>query len=155
VGIERSQDSGYFRAKLAQEELIKDSSIPYSIVRATQFFEFVNSIADTATEGNVVRVPPVLIQPMAADDVANAVSRVAVGVPVNGTVEIGGPKAFRFDEVMRLSLRERGDSREVSVDPQARYFGALLSERTLIPCDGAQLGATSFEDWLSHSATPA
>ena len=152
VGTERLSESGYFRAKIAQEKLIKESSIPYSIVRATQFFEFVKSIADAATDGNTVRLPPVLIQPMAADDVASAVARVAVGSPVNGTVEVAGPEQFRLDELIRRGLSARNDPREVIADPHARYFGAELSERTLVPGDDAQLGETRFEDWLSRSA---
>jgi uncharacterized protein YbjT (DUF2867 family) len=152
VGTERLLESGYFPAKIAQEKLIKESSIPYSIVRATQFFEFVKGIADAASEGNVVRAAPVLIQPMAAEDVARAVSRVAVGPPLNGTVEVAGPKAFRLDELLRISLRAGNDLREVITDPQARYFGAKMTERTLIPGDGAQLAETRFEDWLSYSA---
>ena len=123
VGTERLPESGYFRAKIAQEKLIKGSSIPYSIVRATQFFEFVGRIADEATEGNTVRLPPALIQPMAADDVASAVAKIAVGTPVNGTVEIAGPEQFRLDELIRRDLAARNDPREVISDPHARYFG--------------------------------
>jgi uncharacterized protein YbjT (DUF2867 family) len=150
VGTERLAESGYFRAKIAQEKLIKESSIPYSIVHATQFFEFVKSIADAATDGNRVRLAPVRIQPMAADDVASAVGRIAVGTPVNGTVEVAGPDRFRLDELIRRSLSARNDPREVVADPQARYFGAELSERTLVPRDDARLGETRFEDWLSQ-----
>ena len=124
VGTERLSESGYFRAKIAQEKLIKESAIPYSIVRATQFFEFVKRIADAATEGNTVRLPPVLIQPMAADDVASAVGSIAVGAPVNGTVEVAGPEQFRLDELIRRGLGARNDPREVIADPHARYFGA-------------------------------
>lgn len=151
VGTERLSESGYFRAKIAQEKLIKESSIPYSIVHATQFFEFVKSIADAATEGNKVRLAPVLIQPMAADDVASAVGRVAVDSPLNSTVEVAGPEQFRFDELIRQSLSARNDPREVITDPHSRYFGAELSERTLVPDDGARLGETRFADWLKHS----
>jgi uncharacterized protein YbjT (DUF2867 family) len=143
---------GYFRAKLAQERLIKESSIPYSIVHATQFFEFVNRMADDATDGNRVRLAPVLIQPMAADDVASAVGRVATGSPVNGTVEVAGPELFRLDELIRRALSARHDPREVVVDPHAGYFGAELSERTLVPGDRARLGETRFQDWLHRSA---
>lgn len=153
VGTERLAESGYFRAKIAQEKLIKESSIPYSIVHATQFFEFVKSIADAATDGNRVRLAPVLIQPMAADDVASAVGRIAVGTPVNGTVEVAGPDRFRLDELIRRGLSARSDPREVVADPQARYFGAELSERTLVPRDDARLGETRFEDWLSQPTT--
>src|SRR6185312_11927661 len=130
VGTERIPGSPYLRAKNAQETLIKAGGIPYSIVHATQFFEFITRIADEATDGGVVRVPPVLIQPMAADDVAKAVGRIAVGAPVNGTVEVAGPQQFRFDELIRLGLGARHDPREVVVDPHARYFGAELDERS-------------------------
>ena len=153
VGNDTLPDSGYMRAKIAQEKLIKESSIPYSIVRATQFFEFVQRIADSATDGNTVRLPPVGFQPMAADDVARAVSRVAMGPPLNGIVEIAGPELFRFDELIRLGLSARKDPREVVADPHARYFGTELSERSLVPGNDAQLGETRFEDWLSRSAS--
>ena len=155
VGSDRLPDSGYLRAKIAQEKLIKESSVPYSIVRATQFFEFVNRIADSATDGNTVRLPPVGFQPMAADDVASAVCRVAIGSPLNGIVEVAGPEQFRFDELIRQSLSARKDPREVIADPHARYFGTELSERSLVPGDDAQLGETRFEDWLSRSADAA
>src|SRR5512132_4094441 len=126
VGCDRLPDSGYMRAKVAQEKLIKESSIPYSIVRATQFFEFVNRIADSATEGNTVRLPSVGFQPLAADDVARVVSKVAMGSPLNGTVELAGPERFRFDELIRLGLSASKDPREVIRDPHARYFGTEL-----------------------------
>jgi uncharacterized protein YbjT (DUF2867 family) len=155
VGIDGAPDSGYFRAKVAQETLIRNSSIPYSIVRATQFFEFFKSIADEATDGNTVRIAPVLFQPIAADDVAKAVSRVAVSAPVNGIVEIAGPQQFRFDEFIRLGLRARQDPRVVAADPQARYFGTELGERTLVPGADARLGDIRFEDWLAQSAVHA
>ena len=155
VGTELLANSGgvggYFRAKLAQEKLIKESAIPYSIVRATQFFEFVNSITDDATDGNTVRVPTVLIQPMAAEDVASAVCRVATGRPVNGTVEVAGPEQFRFVELIRLGLSAHGDQREVIDDAQAKYFGAEVNERTLVPIGNALLGPTRFDDWLRDS----
>jgi uncharacterized protein YbjT (DUF2867 family) len=153
VGTERLSESGYFRAKIAQEKLIKESSIPYSIVHSTQFFEFVKSIADAATDGNSVRLAPVIIQPMAADDVASAVGRVAAGAPLNGTIEVAGPERFRLDEFIRRGLSARNYPREVIADPHARYFGAELSERTLVPGDDAQLGETRFEDWLSRSTS--
>lgn len=153
VGCDHLPDSGYMRAKVAQEKLIKESSIPYSIVRATQFFEFVNRIADSATEGSVIRLPPVRFQPMAADDVANAVSTVAIGSPLNGVVEVGGPEQFRFDELIRLSLSARNDPREVIADPHARYFGTELTEYSLVPGNDALLGEIHFEDWLSQSAS--
>jgi uncharacterized protein YbjT (DUF2867 family) len=152
VGTQRLSASGYFRAKIAQEKLIKESSIPFSIVHATQFFDFVKSIADAATDGDTVRLAPVLIQPMAADDVASAVCRVAVGTPLNGIVEVAGPDRFRLDELVRQDLSARNDPREVVADPHARYYGAELSERTLVPGDDARLGETRFEDWLSRSS---
>lgn len=155
VGTERLSESGYFRAKTAQEELIKASSIPYTIVHATQFFEFVKSIAAAATDGNTVRLAPVLIQPMAADDVAKAVGRIAVGTPVNGVVEVAGPEQFRLDELIREGLKARQDPRDVVADPQSRYFGALLSERTLVPADGARLGGVHFQEWLNAPAPAA
>ena len=142
-------ESGYFRAKLAQEKLIKSSSIPYSIVRATQFFEFVKGIADASTYGKIVHLPAVLIQPMAADDVSGAVCLVALGSPLNGTVEVGGPEQFRLDEFIRRGLAARKDPREVVADPQARYYGIRVSETTLIPNGDARLGSMHFEDWLS------
>jgi uncharacterized protein YbjT (DUF2867 family) len=148
VGTERLSESGYFRAKIAQEKLIKESSIRYSIVHATQFFEFVKSIAQASTDGNSVHLAPVLIQPMAADDVAKAVGRTAVGSPLNGTIEVAGPEQFRLDELIRMALSARNIQLEVVADPQARYFGALLGERTLVPGDGALLFETRFENWL-------
>jgi uncharacterized protein YbjT (DUF2867 family) len=152
VGTERLfEESGYLRAKMAQEKLIQGSSIPYSIVHATQFFEFVKSIADGATDGNTVRLAPVLIQPMAAEDVASAVARVSVGPPVNGVVEVAGPDQFRLDELVRLGLSARQDPREVIADPQARYYGAELRERSLLPGDRARIAETHFETWLSES----
>jgi len=150
VGSERMLQSGYFRAKIAQEKLIKASSTPYSIVRATQFFEFVKGIADFSTDGNKVRLPSVFIQPMAADDVAAAVARVAMGSPVNGTIEVGGPEQFRLDELVRRYLVARKDPREVVVDPHARYYGIEVSEKTLIPGDDARHGETRFETWLKQ-----
>jgi uncharacterized protein YbjT (DUF2867 family) len=152
VGTERLSESGYFRAKIAQEQLIGDSSIPYSIVHATQFFEFIKSIAAAATDGNTVRLAPVLIQPIAADDVARAVGQVSVGSPVNGVVEVAGPEQLRLDEFIRRGLSARNDPREVIADPHARYFGAELGERTLVPGDDARLGETGFEDWLRQPA---
>ncbi len=151
VGTERILDSPYLRAKNAQETLIKGGGIPYSIVHATQFFEFVSRIADDATDGTTVRVPPVLIQPMAADDVAKAVGRVAVGAPLNSTVEVAGPQQFRFDELIRQALAARNDPRDVVVDPQARYFGAELGERSLVPASEARLGEIRFEEWLGQA----
>jgi uncharacterized protein YbjT (DUF2867 family) len=152
VGTERLGESGYFRGKIAQEALIRDSGIPYSIVHATQFFEFIPGIADDATDGATVRLPPALFQPMAADDVARAVVKVALGSPVNGIVEVAGPEQFRLDDLIRQTLGARHDPRDVVTDPHARYFGAELHVRTLVPSDGALLSETRFEDWLSHAA---
>ena len=151
VGADRLPDSGYLRAKVAQEKLIEGSSVPYSIIRATQFFEFVGRIADEATDGDTVRLPPVLFQPIAADDVAAAVGRVAVGEPRDGVLEVAGPDQFRFDELVRRALTARHDPRKVVADPGARYFGAILDERSIVPDDGAHLAATRFEDWLNQS----
>jgi uncharacterized protein YbjT (DUF2867 family) len=155
VGTERIPDSPYLRAKSAQETLIKSAGIPYSIVHATQFFEFIKRIADEATDGTTVRLPGVLIQPMAADDVAKAVGRTAVGAPLNGTVEVAGPQQFRFDELIRQGLAARNDRREVVADPHARYFGAELGERSLIPAGDARLGEIRFEVWLNQSVRAA
>jgi uncharacterized protein YbjT (DUF2867 family) len=155
VGTERLLASGFFRAKMAQENLIKASSLPYTIIRATQFFEFVKGIADFSTEGNKVRLPTVFIQPMAADDVASAVGRIVTGAPVNGTVEVGGPEKFRLDELVRRGLAACNDPRDVVADPHARYYGVELSERTLVPGDDARLGETRFETWLTQSASKA
>ncbi len=150
VGTDRLSDSGYMRAKIAQEKLIEQSSIPYSIVHATQFFEFMKGIADGATVGDTVRLAPVLIQPIAAEDVATEVTKVAVGAPVNGVVEVAGPEQFRLDEIVRRYLTAREDPRSVIADPDARYYGAELGERTLVPETNATIGETRFEDWLSH-----
>lgn len=152
VGTERLLGSGYFRAKFAQEKLIKASSIPYSIVRATQFFEFINGIADISTVENTVRLPVALIQPIAADDVASAVERVAVASPISGTVEIGGPEQFRLDELVRRGLAARQDGRQVVGNESALYYGAKLDERSLLPESDAQLGEIRFESWLSGDA---
>jgi uncharacterized protein YbjT (DUF2867 family) len=152
VGTERITGSGYLRAKRAQEKLIESSSIPYSIVHATQFLEFVVRIADSATEGNTVRIPPVLIQPIAAEDVANEVCMVAVGPPLNRVVEVAGPEQFRFDELVREVLRARGDLRKVVADPHARYYGAELGERSLLPGEDTTIGRTSLEEWSRASA---
>lgn len=151
VGCDRLPENGYFRAKVAQEKLIKESSVPYSIVRATQFFEFVGGIADEATKGRQVRLAPVLFQPIAAADVASAVSRVALDAPLNGTVEVAGPEVFRFDEFIRQNLKANNDPREVVTDLHARYFGSELSERSLVPDEGARLGETRFSEWLKQS----
>jgi uncharacterized protein YbjT (DUF2867 family)/nitrite reductase/ring-hydroxylating ferredoxin subunit len=152
VGAEHLLRSGYLRAKFAQEKLIKESSIPYSIIQATQFFEFLERIADAATHGNAVRVPAVHIQPIAADDVARAVAQIATGTALNGTVEIGGPESFYLDGLIQRALGARNDPREVIADPHAHYFGAELSERSLIPGDEAELGEIRFDDWLGRTA---
>jgi uncharacterized protein YbjT (DUF2867 family) len=150
VGTERLVESGYFRAKIAQEKLITNAGIPYSIVHATQFFEFIPGIADAATDRQTVRLAPAFIQPMAADDVASAVANVAIGSPVNGIVEVAGPEPFRLDDLIRQSLGADHDPRVVIADPKARYFGAELHVCTLIPGEGALLGTTHFADWLGH-----
>ena len=150
VGTDRLPENSYFRAKAAQEKLIKESSVPYTIVRATQFFEFVGGIADEATKGNQARLAPVLFQPIAAADVASVVSRVALDSPLNGMIEIAGPEVFRFDEFIRQNLKTN-DPREVVTDPHARYFGSELSERSLVPDEGARLGETRFAEWLKQS----
>jgi uncharacterized protein YbjT (DUF2867 family) len=152
VGTERLAESGYMRAKVAQEKLIEGSSVPHSIVHATQFFEFATRMADEATDGDTVRVPPVLIQPMAADDVAVAMCDVALAAPLTSTIEVGGPEPLRFEDFIREGLRPVGDQRKVVADPRAQYFGARLSERTLLPGDGARLSTTRFDDWLSQRA---
>ena len=153
VGTDRLTESGYFRAKLAQERLIEGSSIPYTIVHATQFFEFLKSIAADATEGNTVLLPPALIQPMAADDVASEVARVAVEPPLNGIVEVAGPERFRLDELVRGLLKASNDPREVIADPRATYFGITPGERTLLPGGDADIAEISYQDWLSQPAT--
>ena len=150
VGCDRLPDSGYLRAKVEQEKLIKESSRPYSIVRATQFFEFMASIADAATEGNTVRLPSAAFQPLAADDVAKVVAKTAVGTPLNGTVDVAGPERLPFDEFIRRSLDVRNEPREITVDPHARYFGTELRETSLVPIgDDALIAETRFEDWVN------
>jgi uncharacterized protein YbjT (DUF2867 family) len=147
VGSERLPDSGYLRAKVAQEKLIGTSGIPFSIVHATQFFEFIGRIADDATQDGVVRLPSVLFQPGAAADVSAVVAEVAAGAPLTGTMEIGGPEQFRFDELVREHLEAHGDSRVVVADPHARYFNTELTERSLVPDDGARLLPTTYDEW--------
>jgi len=151
VGTQRLSESGYFRAKIAQEKLIKESSIPYSIVQATQFLEFLKGLADISMVGDKVHLAPVLFQPMAADDVATAVGRIAVGPPVNGTIEIGGPEQFRLDELVQRHLARLGDPREVIADPNALYSGAKVNDRTLVPGNNARLGETRYETWLNQT----
>jgi uncharacterized protein YbjT (DUF2867 family) len=148
--------AGYFLAKLVEEALVSTSEIPYSIVHATQFFEFIKSIADVATDGSTVRLPPVAFQPMAAADVSKAVAKVAVGKPVNGLVEVGGPETFRFDEAIRRVLAAMNDPRTVIDDPAATYYGIAVTERSLVPADGAMVGETRLDDWLRETtAEPA
>jgi uncharacterized protein YbjT (DUF2867 family) len=148
VACDRLPDSGYMRAKVAQEELIEAASIPYTIVRSTQFYEFVESITAAATDGDTIRVPSASIQPVAAEDAARAVGRIAVGTPAGGIVEVAGPKPYRFDELVRYDLSARNDPRRVVADPDARYFGTTLTNGSLLPGENAQLGETRFEDWL-------
>ncbi|WP_031517433.1 SDR family oxidoreductase [Streptomyces sp. NRRL F-5123] len=150
VGTERLQESGYFRAKQVQETLIKESGIPYSIVHATQFFEFMKGIAAEATDGDTVRLAPVKIQPVVSDDVAATVGRTAVGAPLNGLVEIAGPDVFRLDELIRKGLAARNDPRTVVTDEHARYFDAELQETTLLPGPNARIGKVTFADWLAQ-----
>lgn len=154
VGTERQPDIGYFRAKIAQEQLIEHSPIPYSIVHATQFFEFVRRMADDATDDGTVRMPPALFQPIAGDEVAEAVGRVSVGAPLNGTVEVAGPERFRMDEFFRDALAGWNDPREVVTDPHAHYYGSELAERTLVPDDGALLGEIRYGAWPGRIPAP-
>ncbi len=151
VGTQGLSESGYFRAKIAQEQLITSSPIPYSIVHATQFFEFVKSIADAATDGDIVRLAPVQIQPMAADDVAAAVFDVAVNEPLMDIVEVAGPEMFQLDELVRRGLAAQNDPRTVVPDPDARYFGAHLADHMLLPGPAARLGTRRFGEWLARS----
>ncbi len=153
VGTDRLSESGYMRAKIAQEKLIKESSIPYSIVHATQFFEFLKGLADISIVGDKVHLPPVLFQPMAADDVASGLAKVAAGPPINGIVEIAGPEQFRVDELVRRRLASLKDPREVVADSNARYGGARVSEKALLPGNNARLGETRFETWLTQPAS--
>jgi len=151
VGTDRLPESGYFRAKAAQEEIVKAGPVPYTIVRATQFFEFIGRIADSGTDGDTVRLSPARVQPGAADDVASTLADVAVGAPLNDTVELAGPEAFPLDELARRFLKASDDSRQVTTDVHARYFGAELDDRSLTPGDDARMAPTRFEDWLSQS----
>jgi uncharacterized protein YbjT (DUF2867 family) len=151
VGTERLLQSGYFRAKMAQENLIKASKVPYTIVRATQFFEFVNGIAQSATDGQTVRLPPALMQPIVSDDVAAALADVAINAPVNGMIEIAGPEQIRQDELVRRFLSAKQDSRQVVTDVHARYYGVKLNDQSLTPGNNPRIGPTRFEDWLSRS----
>src|SRR6266576_1351396 len=151
VGTDRLLASGYFRAKMAQEKLIKASPIPYTIVRATQFFEFVGGIAQSATEGQTVRLPPVLMQPIASDDVAAAAAEVAVKKPLNGMIDLAGPEPIRQDDLVRQFLNATGDPRTVITDPKALYYGIAVNDQSLTPGDNPRLGPTRFADWLSRN----
>jgi uncharacterized protein YbjT (DUF2867 family) len=156
VGTDRMSDKGYFLAKAAQEKLIRESGVPYSIVHATQFFEFIKSIAALATDGDTVRLPPVLFQPLASEDVAKAVGRTAVGAPLNGIVEVAGPDQFKMDELVRRALQASGDPRQVITDPKALYFGDYaVDDSTLVPGDGALIGDVHFQDWLERQLAAA
>ena len=153
VGTDRLLAGGYFRAKMAQENLIKASPVPYTIVRATQFFEFVEGIAQSATEGQTVRLQPVLMQPIVSDDVAAVMAEVAVEAPLNGTIELAGPEPIRQDELVRKFLSAKRDPRTVTVDARAGYFGGIpVDDQSLVPSDHPRLGTTRFEDWLSRNA---
>jgi uncharacterized protein YbjT (DUF2867 family) len=155
VGTDRFPESGCFRAKAAQEEVVKRGPVPYTILRATQLFEFIVHIADTSTDGDTIRLPPAFVRPEAADDVASALADVAVGSPLNDTVELAGPEALRLDEVARRVLKANDDPREVTTDVRARYCGAELDDRSLIPGDDARIASTRFEEWLSRSTMTA
>jgi uncharacterized protein YbjT (DUF2867 family) len=152
VGADRLPASGYLRAKMAQEKLIKASGIPYTIVRSTQFFEFVGPIVESGVDGDVIRLSPALLQPIASDDVADAMADAALGAPVNGTIEIAGPEAWPLDKLARVLLNAKGDRREVIADVHARYYGTELNDRSLTPGDHPRLGSIRFEDWLSRTS---
>jgi uncharacterized protein YbjT (DUF2867 family) len=151
VGVERPSEGGYFKAKAAQEQLIRDSGLPYSIVHATQFFEFIGAIADSATDGDTITLPPVAFQPVAADDVASAVARTAVGAPLNGIVDVAGPEVGHFDLMVEQVLKYRGDHRRVVANPDAPYFGAHVGERSLVPEEGFLRGEITLAAWLEAS----
>jgi uncharacterized protein YbjT (DUF2867 family) len=151
VGTDRLLASGYFRAKMAQENLIKASKIPYTIVRSTQFFEFVSGIAQAASDGQTVRLSPALVQPIVSDDVATALADIAVEEPVNGTVELAGPEPIRLDELVRRYLSANRDARKVTTDVHALYFGTKLNDQSLTPGENPRIGPTRFQDWLSRS----
>ena len=153
VGTDRLLDSGYFRAKMAQEDLIKASTVPYTILRSTQFFEFVRGIAQSGTDGQTVRLSPALVQPVVSDDVAAALADIVLGAPVNGTIELAGPERLPLNELVRRPLSATHDARQVITDVHARYFGAELDDRSLTPGDDPRITPTRFEDWLSRSAT--
>jgi len=155
VGTDRTPDNGYFRAKVAQEKLIEASGIPYTIIRSTQFLEFLKGIAASSADGNVVRVSPGLFQPIAADDVASVVAEVALAAPRNGIVEIAGPERAPFNEIVARYLKAVGDPREVVSDPEARYYGGRVEERSLVPLGDARLGRIGFDEWLRRSPARA
>jgi uncharacterized protein YbjT (DUF2867 family) len=155
VGTDRTPDNGYFRAKVAQERLIEKSGLPYTIIRSTQFMELLRKIADSATEGRTVRVSPGLFQPIAADDVAAAVADVALAAPRNGIVEIAGPERAPFDEIVARYLKAIGDPRTVVRDPEARYYGGRVEERSLVPLGDARLGRIGLDEWLRRSPARA
>jgi len=155
VGADRLQESGYLRAKVAQEETVKAGSVPYTILRASQFFEFIGQIVDSHTDGGTVRLAPVFFQPEAADDVATALADIAVSEPVNDIVELGGPEQFRLDELAERVLSAKNDPRRVTADMHARYFGAQLDHYSLTPEDNPRLAPTRFEDWLTQSRPPS
>lgn len=152
VGADRMTESGYMRAKTAQENLIKASGIPYTILRSTQFFEFMGRIADSFSDGKVVRASPALVQPIVSDDVVAALADVTLGNPANDTLEVAGPERVRLDELIRRFLASRNDAREVTPDVHARYFGTELDDRSLVPAGNPRIGATKFDAWLSRSA---
>jgi uncharacterized protein YbjT (DUF2867 family) len=153
VGTDRLLASGYFRAKFAQEKLIKASHIPYTIVRATQFFEFVGAIAQSGTDGQNIRLPAAMMQPIVSDDVAAALADVAIAEPLNGTVELAGPEPIRMDELVRRFLIAGRDTRRVIADPQARYYGIPVDDQSLIPGNHPRIGPTRFADWLNRSVS--
>jgi len=155
VGTDRTPDNGYFRAKVAQERLIETSGIPYTIIRSTQFFEFLGGIAASATDGNKVRLPPGLFQPIAADDVSRIVADVALAPPRNGIVEIAGPERAAFNEIIASYLKAIGDPREVVRDPEARYWGGRVEEHSLVPLGDARLGRIGLDEWLCRSRAAA
>ena len=155
VGTDRTPENGYFRAKVAQEKLIKTSGIPYTIIRSTQFLEFLGAIAASSTDGRMVRLSPGLFQPIAADDVALVVADVALAAPRSGIVEIAGPERAPFNEIVARYLKAIGDPREIVSDPEARYFGGRVEERSLVPLGEARLGRIGFDEWLRRSQARA
>ena len=155
VGTERLLQSGFFRAKMSQENLIKASTVPYTILRATQFFEFVNGIAQEATDGQTVRLSPAFIQPILSDDVADALAEVTLAAPINGMLELAGPERIRLDELVRRFLRAKQDGRQVVTDVHARYFGIDLNDQSLTPGENPRIGPTRFDEWLRRSQAKA